>query len=105
MADILRDYALEFEVRVESTIRDLRECLTKAIKDWDCYRELLDTTMEDYYKMGRAYEVELATLRVELEQRTLAPLATEVECIQLRSRVTSLESELADLTQRFTVLG
>ena len=29
----------------------------------------------------------------------------EVECIQLRSRVTSLESELADLTQRFTVLG
>lgn len=27
-ADILRDYALKFEVRVESTFRDLRECLT-----------------------------------------------------------------------------
>ena len=28
LADILRDYALKFEVKVESTFRDLRECLT-----------------------------------------------------------------------------
>ena len=35
----------------------------------------------------------------------MVPLATEVECIQLRSRVTSLESKLVDLTQRFAVLG
>ena len=28
LANILRDYTLEFEVRVESTFRDLRECLT-----------------------------------------------------------------------------
>ena len=35
----------------------------------------------------------------------MVPLATEVECIQLRSRVTSLESKLVDLTQRFIVLG
>lgn len=31
--DILRDYALEFEVRVESTLRDLRKCLIEAIRD------------------------------------------------------------------------
>ena len=31
LANILRDYALEFEVRVESTIRELRECLIEAI--------------------------------------------------------------------------
>ena len=105
MADILRDYTLKFEVRVESTLRDLRECLTKAIKDRDCCRELLDATMEDYDEMGRAYKADLATLKVELEQRSLAPLGTKAECIQLRSRVTSLESELADLTQRFTILG
>ena len=65
--DILRDYALEFEVKVKSTIRDLRECMTEAIKDWDCYKELLDAMVEDYDEMGRAYKVELATLRVELE--------------------------------------
>ena len=61
--------------------------------------------VKDYDEMGRAYEAELSAHRVELEQRCLAPLATEAECIQLRSRVASLESELANLTQRFTVLG
>ena len=66
-ADILKDYALEFEVRVESTIRDLKECLTEAIRDWDCYRELLDAMVEDYDEMERDYEAKLATLRVELE--------------------------------------
>ena len=81
LAKILRDYALEFEVKVESTIRDLRECLTEAIRDWDCYRELLDATVKDYDGMGRTYEVDLATLRVDLEQRSPAPLATEAECI------------------------
>ena len=55
--------------------------------------------------MGRAYETELANLKIELEQRSLTPLAMEVGCIKLRSQVTSLESELADLTQRFTILG
>ena len=34
--DILRDYALKFEVRVESTLKDLKECLIEAIKDRDC---------------------------------------------------------------------
>ena len=54
LVDILRDYTLEFEVRVESTFKDLREPLTKAIKDKDCYKELNDTTVEDYDEMGIA---------------------------------------------------
>ena len=65
--NILRDYTLEFEVRVDSTLRDLRECLTKAIKDRDYCRELLDATMEDYDEMVRVYKAKLATLRAELE--------------------------------------
>ena len=60
----MRDYTLEFEVRVESTFRDLRELL-------DCCRELLDATVEDYDEMGRAYEVKLTTFRAELEQRSV----------------------------------
>ena len=39
-----------------------------------------------------------------LKQRSLVPLAIEMECTQLRSQVASLESELANLTQRFTIL-
>lgn len=39
--DILRDYTQEFEVRVESTLRDLRQCLTKAIRDKDCCKRPL----------------------------------------------------------------
>ena len=105
LADILRGYALEFEVRVESILKDLKKYLIEAIKDRDCYKELLYATVEDHNEMGRAYKVKLATLKAKLEQRSSAPLATEVECIQLRSRVISLESELANLTQRFTVLG
>ena len=60
----MRDYALEFEVKVESTLRDLRECLTEAIVDRDCCRELLVATIENYDKMGIAYKDELATLRI-----------------------------------------
>ena len=60
----MRDYTLEFEVRVESTFRDLRELLV-------CCRELLDATVEDYDEMGRAYEVKLTTLRAELEQKSV----------------------------------
>jgi len=85
--------------------KDLRESLTKAISDRDFYKEILDATMKDFDKMGRTYEAELTTLLLELTQRGQIPSATEAECTQLRSRVTSLESELADLTQRFTILG
>ena len=67
MADILSDYALEFEARVESALRDLRKCLIEGIGDKDCCKELLDATVEDYDEMERAYVAMLATLRVELE--------------------------------------
>ena len=80
----MRDYTLEFEVRVESTLRDLRECLTEAIRDRDCYREFLDAMVEDYDEMGRVYEAELATHRAELKHRSPAPLIIDAECIQLR---------------------
>ena len=39
----------------------------RGYRDRDCYRELFDATVEDYDEMGRAYEAELATFRVELE--------------------------------------
>ena len=31
--DILRDYTLEIEIRVEGALVDLRECLREAIRD------------------------------------------------------------------------
>ena len=34
-ADILRDYTLEFEIRIEKALIDLREFLREAIKDRD----------------------------------------------------------------------
>ena len=67
MANILRDYALEFEAIVETTLRDLRKCLIEDIKDRDCCRELLDATVEDCDEMERAYEATLTTFRAELE--------------------------------------
>ena len=73
-----------------SVNKDLRECLTKAISDRNFCKEILDAIMKDFDKMGRTYK---------------AKLTTKVECTQLRSQVTSLKSELADLTQRFTILG
>ena len=33
--DILRDYTLKFEIRVEKALADLRECLREVIKDRD----------------------------------------------------------------------
>lgn len=66
LVDILREYTLEFEVRVESTLRDLRDCLIEAIRDRDCCKEILDATMEDFDEMGRTYEAELTTLQAEL---------------------------------------
>lgn len=43
--DILRDYALKFEVKVENTLKDLRECLTEAIRDRDCCEEINDSIL------------------------------------------------------------
>lgn len=33
LADILGDYTLEFEIKVERALIDLRECLREAVKD------------------------------------------------------------------------
>jgi len=104
-ADVLGDYTLEFEIRVKRALMDLRECLREAVRDSDYCRELVDTLMEDIKEMSSAHESELATLRVELDQKGLALLGTEAECVQLRSRVVGLEDELTDLTQRFTTLN
>ena len=56
-ANILRDYTLEFEVRVERTLRDLRECLEKAIRDRDCCKEAFDAIIEDFDEMRVTYEL------------------------------------------------
>ena len=90
-ANILRNYTLEFEIRVEKAFMDLRECLREVIKDRDCCRELTDTIMEDIEEMSSVHESKFATLRVELDWRG-------------RSRVAGLEGELAGLTQRFATL-
>ena len=66
----MRDYTLEFAVRVESTLRDLRECQTKAIRDRGCCKEILDAIVEDFDEMGRTYKAEFTTFRVELKQRS-----------------------------------
>jgi len=50
--DILRDYTLEFEIKVERALTDLRECLRGAIRDRDCSRKLADTLMEDIEEMS-----------------------------------------------------
>lgn len=50
--DILRDYTLEFEIRVKMALVDLRGCLREAIRDKDCCREIDDTIMEDFEKMS-----------------------------------------------------
>ena len=56
-ANILRDYTLEFEVRVERTLRDLRECLEKAIRDRDCCKEAFDAIIEDFDEIRVTYEL------------------------------------------------
>ena len=97
-ADVLRNYTPEFEIRVERAFMDLRECLREAVRDKDHCRELANTYIEDIEEMNNAHKSEIATLRAELHRRRPAPLGIEAECVQLRSQVTGLGDELADLT-------
>ena len=53
-ADVLRYYTLEFEIRVERALADLRECLREVVGDRDCCREIVDTLIEDIEEMGSA---------------------------------------------------
>ena len=52
LADILKAYTLEFKIRVEKALTDLRECLSEAIRNRDCSRELVDMLMEDIKEMS-----------------------------------------------------
>ena len=63
LADVLRDYNLEFEIRVERALMDLRE----VVRDRDYYRELGNTFMEDIEELSSVHESELATLKAELD--------------------------------------
>ena len=83
---------------------DLKECLREVVRENDCYREFIDTHMEDIEEMSSAHESELATLRAELNWRRPACLGIEAECVLLRSWVVGLKDELADLIQRFATL-
>ena len=79
-ADILRNYTLEFEIRVKTALANLRECLREAVRDKDCYREIVDTLMEDIKEMRSVQQSELAALRAKLNCRGPTPLGIEVEC-------------------------
>ena len=100
LADILRDYTLEFEIRVERALANLKWCLREAVRDNDCCREIADTLME----MSSMQESELVALKAKLDWSGLAPSSIEAECVQLRSRVVGLDDELAALTRRFAAL-
>ena len=43
----MRDYTLEFEIRVERALIDIRECSREAVKYRDCCSELANTLLED----------------------------------------------------------
>ena len=96
--DVLRDYTLEFEIRVERTLMDLRKCLREVVRDRDCCQELANTLIKDIEKINSAHESELATLRAELNRRGPAPLGIEAECVQLRSPVVGMKDEIPNLT-------
>ena len=104
LANVLRNYTLEFEIRVKRALTDLWECLREVVKYRDYCRELTNTLMEDIEEMSSVYGSKLATLRAELDRKGSAPSSIEAECVQLRFRIMSLEGELAALTRRFVAL-
>ena len=58
----MRDYTLEFEIRVERALIDLKECLREAVMDRECCRELVDTLMEDIEEISSAHKSKLRSL-------------------------------------------
>ena len=77
--DILRNYTLEFEIKVEMAPTDLREYLRKVVKDKDCCRELANTLMEDIEEMSSVQKHELVTFRSKLNRRGPDPPSTKVK--------------------------
>ena len=57
--DVLRNYTLEFEIRVEKALMALRKSLREVVRDKDCCRELADTLMEDIEEMSSTHKSEL----------------------------------------------
>ena len=104
LANILRDYTLEFVIIIKRALIDLRECLREAVRDKDYCREITDTFMEHIEEISNEKESELTTFRAELYWKGPTPPGTKVECIQLRSRVMGLEDELMAFTRRFVTL-
>ena len=80
-ADILRDYTLEFKIKVERALADLRECLREAVRDRDYCREIVDTLMEDIEEMSNVQESEIIAFRVELNRRGLTLPGIRAECV------------------------
>ena len=74
LANILRYYTLEFEIRVERALVDLRECLKEAVRDKDCCREIANTLMEDIEDMSRVH-------KAKLDRKGPTHPGTEVECV------------------------
>lgn len=79
LVDILRDYTLEFEIKVEMALVDLREYLREVVRDKDCCRELANTLMEDIEEMSSVQKHELVALRSKLDRRGPDPPSTEVK--------------------------
>ena len=79
--DILRAYTLDFEIRDERALTNLRECLRKAVRDRDCNRELANTLMEDIEEMSSVHENELTAFKEKLDRRGPALPGTEAECL------------------------
>ena len=78
LVDILRDYTLEFEIKVEMALVDLREYLREVVRDKDCCRELANTLMEDIEEMSSVQKHELVTFRSKLNRRGPDPPSTKV---------------------------
>ena len=87
-ADILRDYTLEFEIRAEKALADLRGCLREAVRDRDYCREIADTLTKDIEEMSNVQESKLAAFRAEFNQRGPAPPGIEAKCalVEIPSR-------------------
>ena len=79
LVDILRDYTLEFEIKVEMALVDLREYLREVVRDKDCCRELANTLMEDIEEMSSVQKRELVTFRSKLDRRGPDPPGTKVK--------------------------
>lgn len=69
----------------ERDLMDLRECLSEAVKNRDCCKDLADILVDDFEEISGAHESKLVTLRTKLDQRGPASLGMKAKCVWLRS--------------------